>query len=595
MTAYSPPLRDFQFVLEELIGLECVSALDGVADASPETVRAVLSQAGRLGAEVLAPLNRVGDVEGNRLENGAVTTATGFAGAWRAFADGGWPAAPFDPAIGGLGLPWMVTTALAEIWNSANMAFSLCQMLSQGTVMALDSHGSDELKRIWLARLVSGEWTGAMAITEPHAGSDVGALKTRARRDGETWRIDGQKIFITWAEHDMADNIVHMVLARIDGAPPGTSGLSLFLVPKFLPGPDGGLGERNDLRCLALEKKLGIHASPTGVMEYGGNGGAIGWLVGSENQGMGCMFTMMNAARLGIGHQGLGIAERAYQQARDYARERIQGRDEQSGEPVAILHHADVRRMLLGMRARIEAMRALCCYTAQSLDLAQRHPDPDARRIGAARIGLLTPIVKAWCSDQGVEVASTGVQIHGGAGYIEETGAAQYLRDIRITPIYEGTNGIQAFDLVRRKLGSDNGLAAGAMIEEMRLFDGELAEAENDELAPIRAAMAHGGAALARTTHAMLGSLAGDGRIAAAGAAPYLDLFGTVLGGYLMARSALIASGHLANDTGEGGFYAAKLVTARFYTDTVLVRTSGLEQAATSGAEAVDSFDTACF
>ncbi|MHA1108682.1 MAG: acyl-CoA dehydrogenase [Alphaproteobacteria bacterium] len=588
MTAYAPPLRDLQFVLEELIGLDPVAGLDGVADASPETVRAILSEAGRFATGVLAPLNQSGDREGCRLENGAVKTPAGFTDAYRTFIDGGWNAAPFDPAIGGLGLPWMVTTALAEIWNAANVSFALCPMLTQGATILLAAHGNEAQKDIWLNRMVSGEWAGAMAITEPQAGSDVGAITTRAARDGETWRITGQKIFISWGEHDMADNIVHMVLARIDGAPGGTRGLSLFLAPKFLP----GTGARNHMSCLRLEDKLGLHGSPTALMEYDG---AAGWLVGEENQGISCMFTMMNSARLGIGHEGLGIAERAYQQARDYARERMQGRDPDSGAAVAILHHGDVRRMLLEMRCRIEAMRALCIYTAQTLDLAERHGEADVRRMAGARVELLTPIVKAWCSDQAVEIASLGIQIHGGAGYMEETGAAQYLRDARITPIYEGTNGIQALDLVQRKLGGDGGLTAGAVIEEMRMFDGALAEAENQALAPIRAAMAHGGGALARATHAMLTDLAGDGRIAAAGAAPYLSLFASVLGGYLLARSALIASHRLEEGGGDERFYEAKLRTARFYGETVLAGTGALEQAASTGAEVANSFDGADF
>ena len=600
MTAYTPPLRDLRFVVEELIGLDAVAALPGVADIAPETVRAVLTEAGKLGAEVLAPLNRTGDQEGCRLENGVVTTPTGFPDAYRAFVEGGWNAAPFDPGIGGLGLPWLVTTALAEIWNSANVAFALCPTLTQGAVTTLAIHGSDALKRIWLPRMVSGEWPTAMVMTEPQAGSDIGALSTRAVRDGAVWRITGQKIFISWGEHDMAGNIVHMVLARIEGAPAGTAGLSLFLIPKFLPGPDGGPGARNDLRCLSLEKKLGIHGCPSGVIAYGEDGGAAGWLVGGENRGIECIFTLMNAARLGIGHQGLGIAERAYQQARAYARERIQGRDAETdkAEPVAIIRHGDVRRMLLDMRARIEAMRALCGYAALTQDLAERHEDAETRRISAARLGVLTPIVKAWCTDLAVEIASTGIQVHGGAGYIEETGAAQYLRDARITPIYEGTNGIQAMDLVRRKLAGDDGLAAGAMIEEMRQFDGALAAAESPAMMQIRAALAHGGAALARATHALLGSLREDGRIAAAGAAPYLSLFGTVLGGYLMARAAMIAEQRLAADDGGGddaAFYAAKLRTARYYAGAVMAGASALEQAASAGAECVVDFDPSDF
>ena len=600
MTAYTTPLRDMQFVLEELVGLDAVAGLPGTADASSETVRAILAEAGKFGEEVLAPLNPSGDMEGCRLENGAVTTPAGFAEAYRAFVDGGWSAAPFDPAIGGLGLPWLVTTAVAEIWNAANVAFALCPTLTQGAAGLLAVHGDEAQKATWLPRLVSGEWSGAMVMTEPQAGSDIGALTTSAVPDGTAWRITGQKIFISWGEHDMAENIVHLVLARIKGAPPGVRGLSLFLVPKYLPAPngdDGALGALNDMRCLSLEHKLGIHGCPTGVMSYGETEGATGWLIGGENRGIECMFTMMNAVRLAIGHQGLGIAERAYQQARDYARERIQGRDGETGgtEPVAIIRHADVRRMLLEMRARIEAMRALCCYTALSLDLAEGHDDAGTRRIAAARVGLLTPIVKAWCTDNAVGIASLGIQIHGGAGFIEETGAAQHLRDARITPIYEGTNGIQAMDLVRRKLAGDNGRAAGAMIEEMRQFDGALAAAGGDALIPIRAALANAGGALARATHAMLESAHTDRAAAAAGAAPYLGLFGTVLGGYMMAQAALIAQRRLHDGSDEAAFYTAKLHTARFYAEVVLAGAGALEQAARAGADAVVAFDPADF
>ncbi len=594
MTSYTAPLRDMQFVLEEVIGLDQVATLPGYDEVSNDLVRAVLAEAGKFGAEVLAPLNRGGDTEGARLENGVVTTAPGFADAYRRFVDGGWNGMVCDPEFGGQGLPWLVATPVSEIWDSANLAFSLCPMLTLSAIELLTIHGTDDQRATYLEKLVSGEWTGTMNLTEPQAGTDIGAIRCRAVKDGDHYRLTGQKIFISWGEHDVADNIIHMVLARVQGAPDGVKGLSLFIVPKFLVNADGTPGPRNDLRCLRLEHKLGIHASPTCAMAYGERAGAVAFLVGEESRGIEYMFTMMNNARLAVGHQGVGIAEQATQQAVAYARQRVQGRDAESGTAVAIIRHAEVRRMLLTMKAKTEAMRALAYFAAVTVDLAAHHGDAEVRAIHDARLGLLTPIVKAWCTDTAVEVASIGIQVHGGAGYIEETGAAQYLRDARITPIYEGTNGIQALDLVHRKLARDDGLAARAMIEEMRQFDGEIEAVGGAAMLPIRAALADGGAALARATSWMLESNRDRPDAASAGAVPYLTLFGTVLGGYLMARAALIAERRLAADDTAGGdanFYRGKFATARFYAETVLAECTALERAATAGAEATLALD----
>lgn len=591
MTDYAPPLQDFQFVLEELVGLDAIAALPGWTDVAADDVAAILDQAGRFAAEVLAPLNRTGDQEGSRLENGVITTPAGFRDAYTAFVEGGWCAIAAEEDHGGMGLPRLVATAVWEMWNSANMAFTLCPLLTEGAATLLAEHGDAWQKEYYLPKLVSGEWTGAMVITEPQAGSNVGAIACKATpAEGGEYRLKGQKIFISWGDHDLADNVVHLVLARIEGAPQGNRGLSLFLVPKFLPGSNGALGPRNDMRAIAVEEKLGIHASPTCVMAYGENEGATAWLVGERNKGLACMFTMMNAARMAVGHEGIGVAERAYQAALGYARERLQGADPDGGGKgqIPIIRHADVRRMLLSMKARVEAMRAMALEAALSVDLAARHPDADVRAMHAARVGVYTPVIKAWCTDGAIDVASTAIQIHGGAGYIEETGVAQYLRDARITAIYEGTNGIQALDLVRRKLAGDGGLVVGAMIEEMRQFDGAMSEAgDNEALAVIRRRLAEAGAALARTTHRLLDAAKHEPELADAGAVPYLDLFGTVLGGYLMARAALAAHTRLSGGADDHGFYAAKLATAEYFASAILPRATALEQASIGGAAAV--------
>src|SRR5271166_3123898 len=451
MADYVPPLRDIKFVLEQLVDLPGLSKLAAYEHADPGTVFGVIEESGRFMAGVVGPLNRSGDIAGSALDgDGNVTTAPGFKEAYRQYVDAGWGAVPFSPEFGGGGFPWLVAVVMQEMLASANLAFSLCPLLTQGAIDMLAQHGSPVQQATFLEKMVSGEWAGTMNLTEPEAGSDLGALRTRAvPADDGSWRITGQKIFITFGEHDLVGNIIHLVLARVPGAPPGTKGISCFIVPKYLVNADGSLGARNDLRCVSIEHKLGIHASPTCVMSYGDAGGATGYLIGEANQGMRYMFTMMNNARLSVGVQGLAVAERAYQDALRYAQERRQGRavGAPAGKPSPIVEHPDVRRMLLTMKAYIEAMRALLYTNAVSIDLARHHPDRAEREARRELVDLLTPICKAWCTDLGVELTSFGLQVHGGMGYVEETGVAQYLRDSRIAPIYEGTNGIQAIDV----------------------------------------------------------------------------------------------------------------------------------------------------
>ena len=597
MTGYSAPVRDMRFVLDELADLAGLARLPGYEEATPDLVEAVLEEAGKLASEVLAPLNQSGDREGVTLENGVVRTPTGFPEAYARFVEGGWGSLAFDPDYGGQGLPWTLAIAVQEMWNSANLSFALAPVLTQGTVELLQTHGTEAQKATYLPKLISGAWTGTMELTEPQAGSDVGALKTRAVANGDHYLITGQKIFITWGEHDCAENIVHMVLARTPDAPAGTKGLSVFIVPKFLPAADGALGARNDLRCLSLEDKLGIHASPTCVMAYGDSGGAVGYLMGEENRGMACMFTMMNNARVLIGLEGLAIGERAYQAALAYARERVQSHPigARGGDPVPIIRHPDVRRMLMTMKATNEAMRGLIYTAAAALDTAKRHPDAGVRAAAQARIDLMTPVVKAWLSDSGCEVASLGVQVHGGMGYIEETGAAQYYRDVRIACIYEGTNGIQALDLLTRKLLRDQGAAVGTLLAEMAATLGELKASGNAD--GLSEALAAGVESLAKTTDWLLETGAADLERAAAGATPYLRLFGTVAGGWLLARGALAATRRLAGggETEDRPFLEAKVATARFYADNILPRAAAEAVAVTRGADSTLALDEARF
>jgi alkylation response protein AidB-like acyl-CoA dehydrogenase len=585
------------FAIEQIVGTAALRGLKGGEALENDTLQPILEEAGKFAAEVLAPLNQSGDRERAVLENGVVRTPTGFRDAYRQFAASGWNGVPFEERWGGQGLPWAVAGAVQELWQSANMGFGLCTLLTQGAVELLTAHGSQAQQQLYLPRLVSGEWTGSMNLTEPQAGSDVGALRTRAvRRDGH-YQITGQKIFITYGDHDFTDNIVHMVLARTPDAPAGSRGISLFIVPKFLPTPDGRPGPRNDLRAVSLEHKLGIHASPTAVMSFGDDGGATGFLVGEENRGLEYMFTMMNNARLGVGTQGVAIAERALQQALVYARNRVQSRELGSSDPapVAIIRHPDVRRMLMTMRALTEAARALSYSAYAALDQSQRGTDAEMRARAQARVDLLTPIVKAWSTDIGCEVASLGVQVHGGMGFIEETGAAQHYRDARIAPIYEGTNGIQANDLVFRKLARDGGAAARDFLAETTGAAEALADRPGDDARRISALLHAGARALGTATDRMVALAASDARSAAAGAAPFLRLFGAVAGGAMHARGAAAALDSLAGGAGDPRFFRARLASARCYADHVLSAAPALVHAALDGATSVLALDDASF
>ncbi len=595
MADYIPPLRDIRFVLEHLVDLPGLSKLEAYHHADPATVFGVIEENGRFTAEVVGPLNRVGDTAGCTLTgDGNIATPPGFKEAYRQYVDGGWGAVPFPPEFGGGGFPRLVTVVLIEMLASANMAFSLCPLLTQGAIDMLTHHGSPEQQATFLAKMVSGEWTGTMNLTEPQAGSDLGTLRTKAVAAGDgTWRITGQKIFITFGEHDLADNIIHLVLARVPGAPPGTKGISCFIVPKNLVNEDGSLGARNDLRCVSIEHKLGIHASPTCVLSYGDAGGAVGYLIGEANEGMRYMFTMMNNARLSVGVQGLASAERSYQDALRYAQQRRQGRAAGAapGELSPIVEHPDVRRMLLTMKAYIEAMRALLYTNAVSIDLARHHDDPAEREARRELADLLTPISNAWCTDLGFELTSVGLQVHGGMGYVEETGVAQYLRDSRIAPIYEGTNGVQAIDLVIRKVPMRGGGVVRDLLAQMDVLDAELAAA-GSELADVRLALANGVQVLREATDWIMSSGQAEPTDALAGATPYIRLFGLVIGGWLLARSALAAS-RLQQNAGafDAAFLQDKIGTARFYAGQLLPQAPGLLPAVTAGAGALFEVD----
>jgi acyl-CoA dehydrogenase len=546
MTSYVPPLEEHNFVLNPVANLERVSKLNGYQHADPATVSTILEEAGRFFAEVMEPLNRIGDQQGSTLDGaGGVKTPEGFAAAYEKLVASGWPGAHLPPEWGGGGLPYLVGVVIQEMFKTANLAFSLFGMLTQGGVEAIRAHGSEALQATYLEKLVTAEWAATMNLTEPEAGSDVGALRTKAvRQDDGTFRIFGTKIFITWGDQDLTDNIIHMVLARTEDAPPGTRGISMFLVPKFVLDDNGNPRERNDYRIVSLEHKLGIHASPTCVVSFGDDGeGAVGYLVGDEMEGMRNMFTMMNVARIGVGMEGIALSERAFQHALAYAHDRVQGRPitASSKESVAIVQHPDVRRMLLTMKANTEAMRCLLYVTAQSGDLMLHSESKEEREAEGNRLALLTPIVKAWMTDLGVEMTSLGIQVHGGMGYVEETGAAQYLRDARIAPIYEGTNGIQAMDLVLRKLPVHDGRVVEALMTEMTLVLEEMSD--HEDLATFHDELTSAIQGLADTSAWLGACLAGD-RLddALAGASPYLTQFGTVLGGWLMAVSAVAAS-----------------------------------------------------
>ena len=589
MSEYIAPLREMRFVLTELAGLDEISALPGFEDATPDTVEAVLEEAGKFAAGVLAPLNRVGDLQGARWENGHVFTPPGWRDAYDQFRDAGWTALAIPKEYGGQGLPQLVSAMVEEMWNGSNLAFALCPFLNRGAIAALEVAGSQQIKQRYLQKMVSGEWTGTMNLTEPQAGSDLAALRTRAvpGADG-TYGIQGQKIFISYGEHDLADNIVHLVLARTPDAPAGTKGISLFVVPKVLVDNEGTLGARNDVRCASIEHKLGIHGSPTAMLAFGDQGGAVGYLVGEENRGLEYMFVMMNEARFAVGLQGIGLAERAYQRALAYARERVQGREvgRKDGARVAIIRHPDVRRMLMSMKCRIEAMRALAAVVAASLDRAHAHPDAATRRQNQAFVDLMMPVVKAWSTENGMDIASLGVQIHGGMGFVEETGAAQHMRDARITTIYEGTTGIQAGDLVGRKIAREGGRTILWVIAQMVEVGALLAKQDDADLRAIGNALGNGTEALSSAVQFVVETYERDPKRVLAGAVPFLELFGIVAGGWQIGRSALAASRLLGQGDDDSVFLRTKILTARFYADHFLSRVSGLASTVALGSEA---------
>ena len=587
---YQAPVADIAFALRHSAGFSAALGEGLFGELAEDVVEAVLAEAGKFASDIIAPLNAPGDRAGTLFKDGAVTMPPGWREAYHAWAQAGWNGLAAPTQWGGQDLPHAVNSACIEMWSAAAMAFGLGPFLTMAGVDALIAHGSEELKRIYLPRLVSGEWMGTMQLTEPQAGSDVGALRTRAQRAADgSYRISGQKIFITYGEHDLTDNIIHLLLARLPDAPAGTRGVSLFLVPKFLPNPDGSPGARNDLRAHSIEHKLGIHASPTCTMVYGDAGGATGFLIGQENQGMACMFTMMNRARLGVALQGVAIAERATQQAIAYAHERRQGRAMDASEPSPIIAHPDVKRMLLSMRALTRAARAISYATAVALDRAERSDSAPAREAAHERASLVTPVAKAFATDIGCEVASLGVQVHGGMGYIEETGAAQHYRDARIAPIYEGTNGIQAIDLVTRKLPLADGATARQYIGELRRTVAAV-DAVNDPAYGWTAVRLRDAVdSLDRATAWLLARLRDDSASALAGATPYLRLFALSAGGALLAEEALAAS-RLSADGSNG---AGRIAIARFFAENFAVTAGALERAVVEGADSVNGADAA--
>jgi len=580
---YQAPVDDILQALKSAAGLDELIQRGLLGSVDEDTIRAVVEEAGKFGAEVLDPLSAPGDRAGSKLVDGKVVTPPGWKEAYQQFAAGGWGALAAPEEWGGQNLPQIVATAAGEVWNASNLAFGLCPLLTFGAIDAIEAQGSDELKRLYLPKMVLGEWTGTMNLTEPHAGSDLSTLKTRAEKQADgSYRIFGTKIFITYGDHELTDNIVHLVLARLPDAPPGTRGISLFLVPKYLVGKDGALGARNDVICAGVEHKLGIHASPTCVMKYGeGGNGAVGYLVGEENRGLNVMFIMMNAARLAVGTQGVAVAERATQRALAYAKERRQGRSSHgNGDGMApIIEHADIRRSLMTMKALTQAARTICLVTAKESDVARRADNPAERAAAAARVALLTPVAKAFSTDIGCEVASIGVQVHGGMGFIEETGAAQIYRDARILPIYEGTNGIQAIDLVTRKLPLEGGKVVEAYIGELKKTADDVRASNRPEFGRMGERLGETVAALAEATRWMGGALRSNPEAALAGATPYLRLFGLAAGGIYLAKGALAAA------RGATAGQSQPIQLARFFAENLATAAPGLKDAVVSGAD----------
>ncbi|VVD90753.1 3-methylmercaptopropionyl-CoA dehydrogenase [Pandoraea iniqua] len=592
--SYQAPIKDMQFVMNELADLSSIAALPGYEDASPELAQAVLEEAARFNQEVLAPLNVIGDQQPSTWKDGVVTTTPGFKEAFKQFSEAGWQGVLHPQEFGGQGLPKLVATACTEMLNAANLSFALCPLLTDGAVEALLTAGSDAQRALYVPKLLSGEWTGTMNLTEPQAGSDLALVRTRADRAGDgTYKIFGTKIFITFGEHDMAENIVHLVLARTPDAPPGVKGISLFIVPKFNVDAEGKLGARNDVHCVSIEHKLGIKASPTAVLQFGDNGGATGYLIGEENRGLEYMFIMMNAARFAVGMQGVAVAERAYQHAVAYARDRLQSRpvDGSSRDAVAIIHHPDVKRMLMTMRALTEGARALAYVAAAQADIGHNAADASERKRAQAVYEFLVPIVKGWSTEMSLDVTSLGVQVHGGMGFIEETGAAQYYRDARILPIYEGTTAIQANDLIGRKTLRDGGAVARALFEQVAATENEL-RAAGGVATSVAERLAKGREALSIVVDYVIANTQDNANAVFAGSVPYLKLAGIVLGGWQMGRALLAAQARRAEDP---AFYDAKIGTARFFADHILTQAPGLAQSITEGADSALSLSEAQF
>ncbi|MWL86878.1 acyl-CoA dehydrogenase [Cupriavidus sp. SW-Y-13] len=580
---YRAPLKEMRFTLDAIASFETVNALPGCEDASWDVACAVLEEAARFSEEVIAPLNRIGDLEPSHWSEGAVVSTPGFSDAFRQFGEGGWQGILHPPQFGGQGLPKLLATACQEMLHSANLSFALCPMLTDGAIESLLTAGSEEQKAIFLPKLISGEWTGTMNLTEPEAGSDLAAVRSRAEPLGDgTYKVFGTKIFITYGEHDMADNIVHLVLARTPNAPEGVKGISLFIVPKFLVNADGSTGARNDVHCVSIEHKLGIKASPTAILQFGDHGGAIGTLVGEENRGLEYMFVMMNSARFAVGMQGIAVSERAYQQAVAYARERVQGRpvDGSAREAVAIVHHPDVKRMLMTMRSLIEGARSVAYVAAATSDAAQNHPDETVRKQNQAVYEFLVPIVKGWSTELSIDVTSLGVQVHGGMGFIEETGAAQHYRDARILPIYEGTTAIQANDLVGRKTVRDGGAVARAICASIAETEAALGKHGGAAFATVKEHLARGRAALEAVVEFVVANAKSDPNAVFAGSVPYLKLCGIVFSGWQLGRAMLVADARRADDP---AFSEAKIATALFFAQHILSQSFGLRDASLAG------------
>jgi len=596
---YRAPLKDLRFNMHELIGESALQACPAYAEFSLDLADAVLEEAGKFAETVLDPLYKSGDRDGARWTPDGVIGAPGFKAAYQQFVEGGWASLRASPEHGGQGVPYVIGTAVEELWAASNLSFKLCPMLTQGAVEAIEQYGTEEQKHLYLAKMVSGEWTGTMNLTEPQAGSDLAAIRTRAQPDGDHYRLFGQKIFITYGDHDFTPNTIHLVLARIDGAPAGVKGISMFIVPKFLVNADGSIGERNDVQSISIEHKLGIHASPTCVMAYGQKQGAIGYLVGEANRGLEYMFVMMNAARLSVGLEGYAVADRAYQQAAEWARTRVQGKPPVPGinAPAPIIYHPDVKRMLLTMKSQIEALRAVAMYASFQLDLGARHPDAAIKAAAQTRGDLLIPVVKACSTEAGIELASLGVQIHGGMGFVEETGAAQPYRDVRITTIYEGTTAIQSNDFIGRKLARDRGAAMSSLIADMR---SELATITPTGAADVTAAVIESKAATLEAIDALefavksvLAASAQGPERALAVSVPALRLAGYVIGGWLLTKSAAIAARKLGESGADVDFLRGKLASARFYAGHILPQAHALARVVSAGAASVLEVDAA--